>query len=299
LPQDFEPIVPAPLRPGARVAVIAPAGPCDRALVLRGLGWLSEAYKVEFEPGIFERSGYLAGSDARRLGELERRLADPGLAAIFVARGGYGLTRIAERADFAQLRRYPKWLVGFSDATALHVEALRAGVASLHAANVGGLGHADALARERLRAALEAPTSPRAIEDLECWTPGIARGPLVGGNLSLLVACAAAGRLRLPPGAIVVFEDVTESAYRVDRLLTSLISLGAFDQAAGVVVGEFAECPPSGGIDVRSVLQEKLAALRIPVVAGLRFGHGTWNEPLALGLTVALDGMQGKLTLGA
>lgn len=298
MPQDLELIVPAPLSERARVAVIAPAGPCDRALVFRGLGWLSERYKVEFDPRIFERRGYLAGSDQRRLAELDRVLEDPGLAAVLAARGGYGLTRIAERANFAALRRNPKWLVGFSDATALHVEALRAGVASLHASNVGGLGQGDARARERFRLALEAPASLRSFDGLECWTPGIARGPLVGGNLSLLVACATAGRLRWPRGAIIAFEDVTEKAYRVDRLMTQLIAAGCFDDAAGVVVGDFTDCPPSAGVAVRDVLAEKLGALRIPVAAGLRFGHGDWNEALPLGLPAELDASSGRLRLG-
>jgi len=298
MPQDFEAMVPAPLRSGARIAVIAPAGPCDRALVLRGLGWLSEHYKVEFDPGIFERAGYLAGPDARRLAELDRCLADPGLGAIVAARGGYGLTRIAERARFAELRRHPKWLVGFSDATVLHVEALRVGVASLHAANAGGLGHGDAHARERFRQALEAPLAPRVIGGLECFRPGRTRGPLVGGNLSLLAASAAAGRLPIPYGAILAIEDVTEKAYRVDRLLTSLISAGVLDRAGGVVVGDFTDCPPSAGVTTRDVLRERLEALRIPVAFGLRFGHGEHNEPLVLGPPASLDAGAGTLTLG-
>jgi muramoyltetrapeptide carboxypeptidase len=297
MPQDFEALVPAPLRSRARIAVIAPAGPCDRALVLRGLGWLSEHYRVEFSQEIFERTGYLAGTDARRLAELDRCLADAELAAIVVARGGYGLARIAERADWAALRRHPKWLVGFSDATVLHVEALRAGVASLHAANAGGLGQGDARARESFREALEAPLAQRVIAGLECWRPGLARGPLVGGNLSLLVASATAGRLRFPFGAVIALEDVTEKAYRVDRLLTSLIAAGAFDGAAGVVVGDFTDCPPSAGVTARDVLRERLGELRLPVLAGLRFGHGEWNEPLVFGPRALVDSANGTLTL--
>src|SRR5262245_14975042 len=91
-------IVPPPLVPGARVAVIAPSSPFDRALVLRGMGWLAERYRLTFDRGLFERNGYLAGSDERRLAELDARLRDPELGAILVARGGYGLGRIAHQA---------------------------------------------------------------------------------------------------------------------------------------------------------------------------------------------------------
>lgn len=300
MPQDFERIVPAPLAPGARVAVIAPAGPCDRELLERGLAWLGERYRVEFDPGIFEQDGYLAGSDARRLGELDRALAEPGLGAVLATRGGYGLTRIVERANFAALRREPKWLVGFSDVTALHVEALRAGCASLHAANVGSLGAEDAAqARAAFIAALEMPTRRRSLAELECLTPGVARGPLVGGNLCMLATCATAGRLSWPDGAVVALEDVTESAYRVDRLLTSLLQAGHFDRVSGVVLGDFIDCPPSRNVEVREVLGERLRCLRVPIVAGLRFGHGSWNEPLPFGVAAMLDAARGELVLGA
>ncbi|HWP06755.1 MAG TPA: LD-carboxypeptidase [Polyangiaceae bacterium] len=298
MPQDFAPIVPPPLRPGDRIAVIAPSSPFDRTHVLRGLGWLGERYKVTFDPTLFERAGYLAGSDERRLAELDRFLRDSSVGAIVAVRGGYGLTRIAERADFAALRAAPKWLVGFSDVTALHVEALRAGVASLHAQNVGGLGQGDAHARDAFVRALERPLAESSHE-LTSIRPGRARGPLVGGNLSLLAACATAGRLRLPAGAILALEDVTEQAYRVDRLLTSLIGAGALDGVGGVVVGDFTDCPPSAGVEAYAVLRERLGELRVPVASGLRFGHGAWNEPLTFGVTATLDATAGRLTAGA
>src|SRR5690606_10273531 len=137
---------PPPLRPGDRVRIIAPSGPFDRALLLRGAGWLAERYRVEFDGGIFSRQGFLAGSDARRLGELDAALRTPELGAVISARGGYGLSRIVYQADLAALRRYPKWIVGFSDVTALHLEASRVGVMSMHAHNAAGLGRADATA---------------------------------------------------------------------------------------------------------------------------------------------------------
>jgi muramoyltetrapeptide carboxypeptidase len=299
MPQDFAPVLPPPLRPGARVAVIAPSSPFDRTLVYRGLGFLAGRYRVEWDRSLFAREGYLAGSDDRRLGELDRCLRDPELAAVITARGGYGLSRIAERADWAELARRPKWLIGFSDATLLHLFALRAGVASLHGHNVAGLGRGDARGRARFCAALEAPGAARGVAGLETWVRGRARGPLVGGNLTLLESCLSSGRLRLPPGAILALEDVTEQAYRVDRLLTTLFSGGVVDRIAGVVVGEFTDCAPSRGISVTHVLRERLSSLRVPVANGLRFGHGAWNEPLVIGAPATLDAGGGTLTLGA
>lgn len=298
MPPDFDPVVPEALTPGSRVAVIAPSSAFDRTLVFRGLGWLAQRYRVEFDPSLFERSGYLAGSDARRLRELNRYLRDPGIRAIVTARGGYGLSRIVASADWAALRAAPKWLVGFSDATLLHLGALRTGVASLHAHNVGGLGRGDEKARTVWRDALEAPGRARSFSGLRFWVGGRARGPLVGGNLTLLESAAAAGWLALPPGALLVLEDVTEGAYRVDRMLSALAAAGVFDRVAGVIVGDFTDCPPSRGVAVSDVLRERLGALRVPVAVGLRVGHGDWNEPLVFGLPAALDALTGVLSVG-
>lgn len=291
-----DPIVPPPLSEGARVAVVAPSGPFDRDLVLAGIALLETRYRVSFDPGLFEQEGFLAGSDERRLVELGRALEDPELGAVVTARGGYGLLRIAHRVDWAGLRRAPKWLVGFSDTTTLHLEALRAGVASLHADNVGGLGRGGERAFDAMRTALEVAPSGRAVAGLDAVTPGVARGPLVGGNLTLVACAATAGRLSLPDGAVLLLEDVTESAYRIDRMLTALTVGGHLDRIGGVILGDFTDCPASSGVEASAVLTERLGALRVPVARGLRVGHGTMNEPVVLGVNVVLDASAGTLT---
>ncbi len=291
------PIVPPPLGKGASVAVVAPSSPFDRSLVLRGMAFLGEHFRVQFDRGMFAREGYLAGSDERRLEELQRWLDDASVGAVFCARGGYGLLRIAHRLDFTGLRRRPKWLVGFSDTTTLHLEALGAGVATLHADNVGALGRANERARLALLRALARPTEQRTLAGLECAAPGVASGPLVGGNLSLLATAATAGRLRLPSGALLALEDVTEQAYRIDRMLTALTLGGHLDRVAGVVAGDFTDCPASSGIEAAHVVRAWLATLRVPAASGLLFGHGLVNEPLPFGVPARLDAGAGTLTL--
>jgi len=292
-------VIPAPLEPGSRIRVIAPSGPFDRTLVLRGMGWLGQRYRVEFDWSIFERQGFLAGSDARRLTELNRALADPGISAIIAARGGYGLTRIAHLAEYAPLLHHPKWIVGFSDVTALHVEATALGVASMHGPNAAALGRSDAWTQQRFLRALEAPSAKAHFEGRHTLRPGVAHGPLAGGNLSLLFACQATGRLRLPTGAILLIEDVTESAYRVDRMLSALLAGGALDGIAAVAIGDFTDCPNSHGVSVHDVLAERLCALGVPVLSGLRFGHERYNEFVPLGVAAKLDATTRRLELGS
>jgi muramoyltetrapeptide carboxypeptidase len=291
-------VIPAPLKPGSRVRVIAPSSPFDRTLVLRGIAWLAERYRVDFEWSMFERTGYLAGSDERRLTELNDALSDPTLGAIIAARGGYGLTRIAHLANYSAFRAHPKWIVGFSDITALHVETLALGIASLHGPNTAALGRSDAWTRQRFIRAVESPSSTVVFEGLEVIRTGHASGVVVGGNLTLLFTCQAAGRLRLPHSAILVLEDITESSYRIDRMVSALLASGALDTVAGVVLGDFTDCPEGPHrIPVRSVLIERLSALRVPILAGLRFGHERYNEFVQLGAHAELDGREGRLTL--
>jgi muramoyltetrapeptide carboxypeptidase len=262
------------------------------------MAFLGQRYRVQFDWRMFERDGFLAGSDARRRTELAEAIAAPEVAAVVAARGGYGITRITHDVDFDALRRSPKWLVGFSDVTALHTEALAVGVASLHAHHAAGLGRGDAHARADWLAALEAPLASRTLAGRVLW-PGKARGPLVGGNLTVLFTCAVTGRFRLPPGAILALEDVTEASYRIDRMLSALRVGGHLRGLAGVALGGFTDCPPGPhGVPVAQVLARELSSWGVPVVADLPFGHDLPNQPLLLGVEAELDADAGCLRLG-
>lgn len=283
--------IPPRIRPGAVVAVVAPASPFDRQELFRGLAWLGARYRLRLSSGILERVGYLAGDDARRADELSRAMTDPAVEAIFCARGGYGAMRILDTLPWDAFVARPKWLVGFSDVTALHVTANGRGVATLHAPNVTGLGRTIAPA-ERL-SFIEALESERhdTWTGLEVLRAGTARGPMVGGNLALVTAMAAAGRLVIPDGAIVALEDVTERPYRIDRMLTSLLLGGYLARAAGIVFGGFTSCEPGpDGVAAEDVLRERTASLGVPVVARAPFGHGAPNHAFVLGKTATLDG---------
>jgi muramoyltetrapeptide carboxypeptidase len=283
-------IFPRALRPGDVVRVIAPSSPFDHALVRRGIAWLGERFRVQVDARIFGAPGLLAGDDQRRLDELDAALEDPDVAAIVAARGGYGATRIAHRAAFGALRKHPKWIVGFSDITALHAEAIAVGVASMHAHNVAGLGRGDERLRERWLTGLESPVARAEWTELETWRAGVVDGTLVGGNLTLLATCAASGRLRLPKDAILFIEDVSEVSYRVDRMLSALSASGLLDSVRGVVVGSFTDCSPGKhGKPIEQVLSERLLALRVPVLAGASVGHDLPNHPLPLGVPARLE----------
>ena len=245
---------------------------------------------------MLERRGYLAGSDQRRLAELDEALNDPIARALVAVRGGYGATRICPRADFSALQRHPKWCVGFSDFTAIHLEALRVGVASLHAANLTGLGRGDAAARQCWLDALEAPLARRSFDALTVLRPGRATGTLVGGNLTLLFTAAASGQLALPPRAVLFFEEVNEAPYRIDRMLTALRDSGRLGAIAGVCLGDLADSAAARRAALHAVL-DCLGELGVPILAGLPVGHGVRNQPLPLGLPSLIDTERAALVI--
>jgi muramoyltetrapeptide carboxypeptidase len=280
--------IPAPLEPGDLVRVVAPSSPFPVDDLWRGLGWLRARYRVRIDRGILERDGYLAGSDARRRAELEGAFADLESKAIIAVRGGYGAMRIVCDLSWDALAAHPKWIVGFSDVTALHAMAWRAGLPSVHGPNVTGLGAQWPRTRAAWLAAVERPTTPRVWRNLRIvhrGKSGHARGPLVGGNLSIVHAMAAAGRLAIPAGSVVALEDVTEAPYRIDRMLTSLLVGGHLAPASALVFGGFERCGPGrDGRTVDDVIAERTLSLRVPVLSGAPFGHGPDNEAFVLGL---------------
>ncbi|MBX3185392.1 MAG: LD-carboxypeptidase [Labilithrix sp.] len=288
-PRDLR--APPALAPGALVAVVAPASPFDREELLRGLAWLRTRYRLKVASSILSRTGYLAGDDDRRAAELASAFVDPEVSAVVFARGGYGTMRIVDRVPWSALDARPKWLVGFSDATALHVVANARGVATVHAPNVTGLGRSITPAeRAALLACLERPDQRAAWRGLEVFRRGSASGPMIGGNLALVAAMAAAGRLVVPEGAILALEDVTERPYRIDRMLTSLRLGGHLARASGIVFGGFTQCDPGpDGVLASEVLRERTRDLGVPVVAGAPFGHGAPNQAFILGGCATID----------
>jgi len=276
------------LRPGDLVAIIAASSPFDRSRYPRGEAWLRERYRLTVRDDLLAQQGYLAGSDERRSAELRDALANPEVRAIVAARGGYGATRICASLDWPSLAASPKWIVGFSDVTALHVEASRAGVCSMHGPMAAWLGDSDETARERWLDAIEGrPLEPW--HALEVVVPGRARGPAFGGNLALLDACAAAGRLEVPEGCVLFLEDCTEKPYRIDRMLTALLVGGHLSRARALVVGGMTDCPTGpDGVTVDEVVRERTRTLGLPCVMGAPFGHGARNDAFTLGTEVEM-----------
>ncbi len=292
-------ICPPALEKGDLIHVVAPSGPFESNLLQTGLAKLS-LFRTRLPATLLSRrDGFLAGTDNERLTELQAAFDCLEARAILVARGGYGLGRLLERLDLSGLKKNPKWLVGFSDVTLLHAQVASEGFLSIHGAN----GTTLALTSDEEVSALVRLLTGDLHQSFvvpDVLTEGKANGPLFGGNLTTLFAEAAAHRLKIPPGAILFLEDVTETSYRIDRMLNSLRVGGYFKGLRAIVLGEFLDCSPGKfGVPTSKVLADNLGVLGIPLVAGLPFGHGAQNFPLLHGGHATLDTHTRTLTINA
>ena len=275
--------------------VIAPSSPFDRQRFDRGLPLLEARYRVELAPHLFEKRGFLAGTDRERLSDLESALAAPEVAALVAARGGYGATRLLPELTVEQVQRAAKWLVGFSDLTALHGLWARAGLCSIHGAMVASLWEGPDDLRAEWFGLLEG-AAPQGFSGLEGVREGRAQGRLFGGNLTVLAALVGTPYLPSLAGTVLALEDVTERPYRVDRMLTTMRQAGALEGVQAVLLGQFTDCGPGpDGTTIDQVLHEHCAALGVPVLANAPFGHVAHNRPLLFGSTAHVDGARGTV----
>lgn len=291
----MKPRVPAPLRNGDRIGIVAPSSPeKSRGRAALGARFLkSKGFDVVFGAHINDRNGYLAGSDEARAEDLNRMFADKSVDAVMCTRGGFGSTRILAMLDWPMIRRNPKLFVGFSDGTALNCALLaKANLVSF----TGALPGVDLWKPEidpfTLRSFMDAVTAraplSAACQALSSRTP--LRGTLVGGNLAMVSALAGTPYLPQVQRAVWALEDVTEEPYRIDRMLTQLLLAGVLKNAAGIVFGQFAHCEPS---DPRSpfvgeVLKEFASRVACPVYTGLQYGHVERKLTLPIGGAVQL-----------
>ena len=286
---------PLRLRPGDRVAVVAPSSPFDRERFDRGMARIAERYELAPHPSLFERRRYLAGADEVRAAAFTDAFQDPGARAVFCARGGSGAGRLLPRIDFVRLPIKP--LVGFSDIVALHGALQANGRISIHGPVVTQLADQPAWVSDRLFALLEG----RTVEALRGTPvlPGVAEGPLVGGDLTVLATLVGTRWMPELSGAILLLEEVGEPPYRIDRVWTHLRNAGVLSRIAGLALGQFLDCEPTDRRydphTAREVLSDLAAEADVPCIVDLPIGHGSVNAPVALGARHRLDAHAGTL----
>lgn len=271
------------------MTLVAPAGPDDPASARAGRVRIEAVFTIldRLEPSA--RSGFLAASDEIRLRELQAAL-DGEARAIIAVRGGWGTSRIMDGIDLEAFALDPRWIVGSSDLTSLLVHLwTTAGMPSIHGPMSSRFdstdpADVDALFDLLLGSPWTAPSGLRAV------IPGMGRGPMIGGNLTVLAHLCGTLDPSSFAGAILFLEDVGEAPYRVDRCLVQLERSGLLPGPAGIVLGNFTGSSPEPyEISVEQVLEEHLARLGVPVAAGYPGAHGGRNYPFVHGGEVSLE----------
>jgi muramoyltetrapeptide carboxypeptidase len=302
------------LLPGATVGLINPAGPTfvrsDLTMVTEVLQALGLRWK--FGEHVFDRHGFLAGTDVDRAADVNTMFRDSSVDAILAVRGGWGCNRILPLLDYDVIRKNPKIIVGYSDITSLLVALYaKTGLVTFHGPvgtstwNQFSTAYFKRVLFDAEAVTFENPVSKgdnliQTKDRVETITPGTARGILVGGNLTVLTAMIGSPYLPRWKGAILFLEDDGEEVYRVDRMLMQLKISGIAEQLAGIVIGKCTDCGPGTGfssLTLEEVYHEQISPLGIPAFAGAMIGHIENKFTLPLGIEAEIDATSGKIAM--
>lgn len=276
------------LKPGNRVGIISPASHPTSDQWKAGLQVLSN-WGLEIVLGdhyLAEHFG-LGGTDEQRRSDLQQMLDDPSIAAIFPLRGGYGVSRLLDGLDFTKFSENPKWIVGFSDITALlcHIDTFS--IASIHGPmpnNFCQKGGEAALANLHtllFEGRTHIHTTSHALNK-----HGVAEASIIGGNLSLLTHLIGSNSFPNPKGKILFIEEVGERLYHVDRLLLQLKRAGYLADLAGLIIGGFTDCKEASltiGLGVEDMILEHTAGYHYPIAFDFPAGHIPNNQAIPIG----------------
>jgi muramoyltetrapeptide carboxypeptidase len=290
LSKDHKSIRPPRLKPGDTIGIVAPAGPFDPEKFMKGKAVLeSMGFQTFFDEDIFQKHGFLAGTDSQRLEQVNRLFADPCVQAIICARGGYGSMRILPFLDFEAIQTHPKIFLGFSDVSALlSVLCDQCGLITFHGPLVTTLAKATEKTIVAMKTALTSDAPLVLIpEDGQVIKSGVCSGLVTGGNLTTL--CHLVGTPYAPnfKGKILFFEDVGEMPYRIDRMLTQMKMAGCFKEIAGLILGTFKDCGQLN--EIVGIFNTIFEDANIPILAGFNMGHGEHNLTIPMGLGATLD----------
>jgi len=310
-------IKPKKLSKGDTIGLITPGSAISRGSFEKALENVeSLGFKVEYSDNMRVRKGFLAGTDAQRIDDIHNMFSNPAIDGIVCARGGYGSGRLLPSLNYELIKSNPKVFVGYSDITALLYGIYKnTGLVCFH----GPVGASDfsnftsdifekVLIKGKSKVEIKRPKGWKEIEDSAFdeikVAPGIAKGSLVGGNLSLMTSLMGTPFDVDFKGKIVFIEEIGESAYRVDRMLTQLLLSGKMDQANGIAMGVFKDCEDKPGdegyglsLSINEVIKDRFGRLNIPVLYGLPIGHIKDNATLPFGVEAELNVGKAKLTL--
>ncbi len=300
-------IKPAKLKTGDVIGIIAPASaPVDPTKLENGIRYIEKnGYRVELGNNISKINGYLAGTDQERADDLNSMFKNKNVKAIFCLRGGYGASRILDKINYKLIRSNPKILVGYSEITALQMAILqKSGLVTFAGPMVAtDFGNEITpytedffwriISSSKKIGRLKYPDN----EKLVSITKGGASGRIIGGNLSVFAALTGTEYFPDLKGRILMFEEVDELPYKVDRLLNQLRLLKVFKQIKGIILGRFVDCnehdTSKRTLTLGEVMEDYMKDLKIPVLYTFPHGHIKDKVTVPFGINVKMNASKG------
>lgn len=291
-------IQPPFLKVGDTVAIVAPSGILkNRNDEVEQAVALLESWGLHAEVGahVFSKANHFAGTDDERCEDFQKALDNPKISAIWCARGGYGTVRILDKLDYTKFKEHPKWLIGYSDITALHNQFHNEGFQSIHALMCVSLTKDLDEIKETIatfKATIFGNPLHYTLEGSEYNRVGEASGILVGGNLTMLHTMLGSKTSIDVSGKILFIEEIGEYKYHIDRMLQSLKRAGYFDNCKGVIVGDMTKLRKNTtlwGTSVEQLILDALAEYDFPIAFNMPAGHEKDNRALILGRPINLS----------
>lgn len=287
---------PKALKKGMTIGIVAPSGARNNDVIVPRMKsfWENKGYKMVLGTSCTSKHGYLAGSDDVRASDINCFFRDSSIDAIFCARGGYGAARLLPKLDYQMIRSHPKIFLGYSDITALHSALNRySDFVTFHGPN-GDIAADDENTLISFQSLMQALTSESGYELVNppgyprvTLQGGCARGQLTGGNLTLIAHSLGTPWAPDFRGKILFLEDIGEYTYRIDEMLLNLKYAGAFDECAGILLGEFTNCQieyPDYGMTLEAIFDEIGFPKDKPILRGIRSGHCNPKLTLPMGV---------------
>ena len=299
-------IQPPYLKAGDTVAVVAPSGILkNRTKEIEQAKTLLKSWGLHVVVGkhVFSKANHFAGTDEERCEDFQKALDDPKISAIWCARGGYGTVRILDKLNYSKFKQNPKWLIGYSDITALHNQFHNEGFESIHALMCTSMQDDLYTIKETIstfKDALFGKPLSYTLEASQYNKSGVNSGQLVGGNLTMLHTMLGSKTSIDTSGKILFIEEIGEHKYHIDRMLQSLKRAGYFDNCKGVIVGDMSKMRKNTtpwGTTIEQLILDALADYDFPIAFNMPAGHEKDNRAMIFGKMVELNVSSEKSTI--
>jgi len=290
-------IQPPYLKAGDTVAIVATSGILkNRTAEIEKAMALLKSWGLHFIIGkhLYSKANHFAGTDDERCEDFQNALDDPKISAIWCARGGYGSVRILDKLNYSKFKENPKWIIGYSDITALHNQIHNEGFQSVHAMMCTSLQDAPETIKETIstfKKAIFGTSLKYTLAGSNYNKTGTVTGQLVGGNLTMLHTMLGSKTSINTSGKILFIEEIGEYKYHIDRMLQSLKRAGYFDNCKGVIIGDFTKTKKNTtpwGVSIEQLILDALTDYNFPIAFNMDAGHAKDNRAMVLGKTVEL-----------